>query len=294
MTPVPDRGTVAITGASGGVGSRVIRALTRIDPSRTVVALARDPSRAVGSKSGTVRAAYADYDDLDSLVAALNGSSALIFISSDGDIETMTRHHRNVLSALLVSEVEHVVYTSIIDIGAHSPFYYTPVHRETEKLLRDTGISFCFARTSVFADFFFTTFLTPALETGAVELPLLKGSISLVTRDDVAEALAAASYRKVTGELTLTGPAALDRQEIERAMQTAGAHSVSLLTVDDQRYRREAQISGMPPWLIEAFSSLFRSIEQGGFSEVSGDIERLLGHPPAIFSSFLRRALTGG
>jgi NAD(P)H dehydrogenase (quinone) len=294
MTSVRERRTIAITGASGGVGSRVIRALTRIDPSRTVVALAREPSRVAESESGTVHAAYADYDDVDSLIAALDGSSSLIFISSDGDIEMMMRHHRNILSAVLVSEIEHVVYTSIIDIGARSPFYYTPVHRETEKLLRDTGISCCFARTSVFADFFFTTFLKTAIKTGAVELPLSKGSISLVTRDDVAEALAAASFREKIGELAFTGPAALDRQAIEEAMRSACVQSVSLSMIDEMSYRLQAEKFGISAWLIEAFSSLFHSIERGGFSEVSGDIEGLLGYPPATFSSFLRCARVRG
>jgi NAD(P)H dehydrogenase (quinone) len=209
-----ERRSVAVTGAAGGIGSRVIRALTSIDSSRTVVALARDPSRVLKPESGTgtVRPAYADYDDIDSLIAALDGSSSLIFVSSDGDIETMLRHHRNVLSVLAAVALEHVVYMSIIDIAIDSPFYYAPVHRETEELLRGTGIPCCFARTSVFADFFFATFLKSALEVGVVELPMMNGSISLVTRDDVAEALAAVSVREVNGELALTGPAALHRQ----------------------------------------------------------------------------------
>jgi len=80
------------------------------------------------------------------------------FISSDGDRETLMRHHRNVLAALVATDIEHIVYMSIIDIDVDSPLYYAPIHRETEILLRDTGIACCFARTSVFADFFFTTF----------------------------------------------------------------------------------------------------------------------------------------
>ncbi len=50
----------------------------------------------------------------------------------------------------------------------------------------------------------------------------------------------------------------------------------------------------MPPWLIEAFSSLFRSIERGGFSDVSADVERLLGRQPATFESFLASAPISG
>jgi NAD(P)H dehydrogenase (quinone) len=289
-----ERRSVAVTGAAGGIGSRVIRALTSIDSSRTVVALARDPSRVLKPESGTgtVRPAYADYDDIDSLIAALDGSSSLIFVSSDGDIETMLRHHRNVLSVLAAVALEHVVYMSIIDIAIDSPFYYAPVHRETEELLRGTGIPCCFARTSVFADFFFATFLKSALEVGVVELPMLNGSISLVTRDDVAEALAAVSVREVNGELALTGPAALHRQEIEGAVRSAYGCPLSVSAIGEDSYRLQMRKAGMAPWRMEAFSTMFRSIEQGRFSDVSGDIEQLVGHRPATFSSFLSTSTT--
>jgi NAD(P)H dehydrogenase (quinone) len=63
---------------------------------------------------------------------------------------------------------------------------------------------------------------------------------------------------------------------------------------DEASCRLQAEKSGMPPWLIEAFSSLFRSIERNRFSEVSGDIGRLLGRQAEPFSSFLSSALISG
>src|SRR5712692_7620756 len=42
------------------------------------------------------------------MITALDGSSSLIVVSSDGDTETMRRHHRNILDAIGESDVEHI------------------------------------------------------------------------------------------------------------------------------------------------------------------------------------------
>ncbi len=72
-------------------------------------------------------------------------------------------------------------------------------------------------------------------------------------------------------------------------MRSAWARSISLSAIDDESYRLQAKASGMTPWLIDAFSSLFRSIEEGRFSAVSRNIARLVGHQAAMFSSFLSK-----
>src|SRR5262245_11226913 len=109
--------TIAVTGATGGVGSRVLR---HVD--------ARPITRAV-----------ADYDDPAALRRAFRGVGTLVFISSDGDGEVMRRHHEHVVAAVAGAGVEHVVYTSVIDIAPDSPFYYAPIHRDTEAGLTATG-----------------------------------------------------------------------------------------------------------------------------------------------------------
>jgi hypothetical protein len=68
-----------------------------------------------------------------------------VFISSDGVAEAMLRHHHNVIAAARDAEVEHVVYTGIIDTRPGSGFYYASVHRETEAALGATGIPLCLA-----------------------------------------------------------------------------------------------------------------------------------------------------
>jgi uncharacterized protein YbjT (DUF2867 family) len=130
---------IGVTGATGGVGSRVLRRLLARPELEPVVALARRPDAVPRAPGLTVR--HADYDDPASLRAALAGLGSLVFVSSDGQVEPMRRHHRHVVAAAMEAGVEHVVYTSIIDVAPDSRFYYSAPHRETEALLAGSGIA---------------------------------------------------------------------------------------------------------------------------------------------------------
>lgn len=112
---------IAVTGASGNVGGAVVRGL--LDAGHTnVLALVREPSRAVDlDRVAAVRRA-ADYASRKEMAAALTGVGTLVFVSSDGEAAPMLVHHINVLDAAVRAGVEHVVYLSILDIEADSPF----------------------------------------------------------------------------------------------------------------------------------------------------------------------------
>jgi NAD(P)H dehydrogenase (quinone) len=274
---------IGVTGASGGVGSRVVRRLLEREDPEPVVALARRPY-AVPSTAG-LTARHADYDDASSLRAAFAGLGSLVFISSDGSVEPMRRHHEHVVAAAIEAGVEHVVYTSIVDIAPDSRFYYSPPHRETEALLAASGIARCLARTSIFADFFTSTWVEPALAEGTLALPAGSGRMSLVTRDDVARALAAAAATRREGIVDLTGPAALSAHE------AAQASALRYIPLDEPAYRDRLAGEGAPGWLIEAFTTMFASVRGGRFEVVSPDGPELTGEPHQPFEEFVRQAV---
>ena len=278
---------IGITGATGGVGSSVIRHL-RTAGRNDLVALARRPEALTPAPGLTAR--HADYDHPDTLTAALRGLHTLVMISSDGTAETMTRHHRNLITAARGTGI-HIVYTSILDIAPDSRFYYAPGHQETEALLADHP--HCLARTSVFADFFTDTWLEDATRTGELALPLGDGpdtaGQSLIARDDVARALAAAATARTEGVLHLTGPENLTGAQIAAIAAEALGKPLQYQPIEDEVYRGRLAAEGEPDWLIEAYASMFRSVREGRFAAAPGDVERLTGTPPTPLGDFLRR-----
>ena len=240
---------IGVTAARGGVGSRVLRQL--------------------GPDAVGLTRPHADYEDPAGLRRAFAGIDTLVFVSSDGIVESVRRHHENVIAAAVDAGVEHIVYTSIIDIAPDSRFYYAAVHRDTEALLAQSGLRHCLARTSIFADYFASEWLRPA-----VAVPAGTGRMSLVTRDDVAGAVAAAARSRREGVLNVTGPEALTAAEI------AAIAGVPHEPIDEAEYRR--RMAGEPDWLIEAYTSMFRSVREGRFALVSPDAA-----PQQSFADFL-------
>jgi NAD(P)H dehydrogenase (quinone) len=268
---------IGVTGATGGVGSRVVRHLLARAERPAVAALARRPDAVAPAAGLTVR--HADYDDPASLRAAFAGLRTLVFVSADGVAEKVHRQHEHVLAALTAAGVERVVYTSILDVAPDSRFYYSAGHRETEDRLAASGARTCFARTSIFADFFVETWLAG----GELAISAGDGGMSLVTRDDTARAVAVAAATDIDGVIDVTGPQALTAAEV------AAIAGLPHAPLDDAGYRRRLVAEGNPDWLVEAFASMFTSVREGRFAAVAADVERLTGQPPEPFAAFPAR-----
>ena len=277
--------TVAVTGASGGVGSRVVRHLLDLEAAAPVVALTRTPE-AIPKRPG-LTALYASYEEPASLRDSFSAVDTLVFISSDGVAEPMRHHHTSVVSAAIEAGVGHIVYTSILDVSPDSRFYYAPVHRETEAMLAGSGISHAVARTSIFTDYFVSAWVGPALADGALLLPAASARMSLVSRDDVARALAKLAVRRTPGIVELTGPAALTGTEICQLTSAATGRKLRYVPPGDAEYRARLAREGSPDWLIEAYSTMFESVRAGRFQTVSADIRELTGAPPQSYADFI-------
>jgi NAD(P)H dehydrogenase (quinone) len=268
---------IGVTGATGGVGSRVVRHLLARADRPAVAALARRPDAVAPAAGLTVR--HADYDEPASLREAFAGLRTLVFVSADGVAETVRRQHEHIVAAIAAARVEHVVYTSILDVAPDSRFYYSAGHRETEAWLGQSGARTCFARTSIFADFFRETWLAG----GELAISAGDGGMSLVTRDDTARALAAAAAADLDGIVDITGPDALT------AAAVAATAGIRYSALDDAEYRRRLVAEGNPGWLVQAFASMFTSVREGRFAAVADDVARLTGQPQQPFADFLTR-----
>lgn len=120
--------TILVTGATGFVGSAVLRKL--LERGQQVVALARPGSDRRNLEGLSVRVAEGDLTDRASLKAALKGCSGLFHVAAD--YRLWTRHpermfaanvegSRNILLAAADAGVSRMVYTSsVATLGIHS------------------------------------------------------------------------------------------------------------------------------------------------------------------------------
>ncbi|MFH8491983.1 NAD(P)H-binding protein [Streptomyces longisporoflavus] len=269
---------IAVTGAAGGLGGRVVQLLSGRD-GVDVVAITRRRLSAGALQPG-VEVAVADYADPPALRAALRGVDTLVFVSSDGPDARMLLHHRNVIAAAAAERVGHVAALSSIDADAASPFCYAVVNHLTEALLRATGIPYSIARASLYIEFF-QHWLTRARSSGLLQLPAADGRISLVARDDVARALTALA----TGEPTcrhhdITGPDVAGLAGIAAVAAQAWGRPIAYQGIPPETFHTQTAATGLDPWWGYAFSSLFASVREQRWDRVCDHYTRLTGRLP--------------
>jgi NAD(P)H dehydrogenase (quinone) len=104
---------IAVTGASGQIGSQVVRLLAG-EQAHQVVALSRrvPPS---GRWPAGVSARAAGYADPEALSTALRGADTLVSVSSDGPVAQVMAHHHTVIRAARASGVAHIAALSGLD-----------------------------------------------------------------------------------------------------------------------------------------------------------------------------------
>jgi NAD(P)H dehydrogenase (quinone) len=284
---------ILVTGASGYIGGAILRKLQSLGVE--TVAMARDPEAARWWLPSGTAIRVADYEDSPALRRAFTGADQIILVSSDGDARAVMRHHANAISAAAAAGPSRIVFMSIVDIDAESPFYYAPVYRDAERRLAASGVPSTIVRCGLYSDFIFDHWLKPAIESGEVRLPAGQGPVTPISREDVARAIVAIATRPGTRgrSYAVTGHRALSLDEVVAAFSEVAGRPMRYSLSPRSDYLAWALAHLEDPW-PHAFSTLCESIGEGRFGRVSNDFAELVGHEPESFCQYLRRSFRAG
>jgi NAD(P)H dehydrogenase (quinone) len=275
---------IAVTGASGTVGRRVVDLLAA-DNEHDVVAVSRRPAPELAPRAVSVRA---DYADLTALTLAFAGADTLVFVSSDGVAVDVLHHHANIVRAARDAGVGHIVALSGLDADVTSPFCYAVTYGHTEQLLHASGCALSIVRTSIFTEFFVQAFLREARQRGEVRLPAEDSRVSLLSRTDVSRCLAALAVSSPTTRVReLTGPAALDMHDVAAQAAHSWRTPISYVDITPADFQRELAADDLDPWWCYAFSSMFASIRLHRWEKVTGEVFEITGHQPVTLGEVL-------
>ncbi len=273
---------LAVTGSTGGLGSRVARRLAASHLEQRL--LVRDASRAPRF-DGAVAVTFEDYEHHDSAVEALRGVTTLFMVSAAENAERL-RQHFAFVDAAAEAGVRHVVYTSFAGAAADSTFTLGRDHHHTEQHIRESGMEWTFLRDNLYLDFF------PHLvgDDGVIRGPAGDGVVAAVTRDDVAASAAevlAKADAHAGSTYVMTGPEAITMAQVAETIARAQGREVTFHdeTVEEayeSRKRWEA-----PDWQYDAWVSTYTAIAAGEMAHVSDDVLRLTGRRPASLEDFL-------
>lgn len=141
---------IAITAASGQLGSEIVKATCSLVGKENVIGLARTPAKA--AELG-VEVRKGDYNNQEELATSLRGVDTVLLVSGMDAPDKRISQHRNVIEAAKTAGVTKIVYTSVQ--GADEGTTFSPViqsNRQTEQDIRDSGLQWAIGRNGIYIE----------------------------------------------------------------------------------------------------------------------------------------------
>ncbi|WP_096086835.1 SDR family oxidoreductase [Agaribacterium haliotis] len=141
---------IAVTAASGKLGSAIVKAVRELKSREDLIALARTPAKV---QSLGVEVRPGDYNDKQALKQSLQGIDTVLLVSGMGEPKKRIGQHRNVIDAAKDAGVKKIVYTSVQ--GAEAGTAFSPViqsNRQTEADIKASGLQWVIGRNGIYIE----------------------------------------------------------------------------------------------------------------------------------------------
>ena len=274
---------IAVTGSTGGLGSRVARRLAKRGVRQRLVV--RDAARAPQLPHAEVVAARG-YSDGEGMQAALVGVDRLLLVPA-GESPDRVEEHATAIRAAAAAGVRHITYFSIARADEATSFPLALAHARTEQVVRASGLDFTFLRMNMYMDFL--PYLVGA--DGVIRGPAAEGRLAAVSRDDLADVATAVltSDGHANAVYDVSGPEALSLHEAAAVLSETCGRSISYHPETHEEARVSRAGTGQP-WQIEAWIGSYVAMAEGMFAGTSDVVRQLAGHDPETLTTFLSRS----
>lgn len=141
---------IAVTSASGQLGSAIVEQLIKEIGKDNVIGIARTPEKA---QHLGVEIRQGDYNNPQDFDKAFQGVDTALLVSGMDVPQKRIQQHRNVIEAAKQNDVRKLVYTSII--GSEEGNTFSPVvrsNRQTEQDIMDSGLNWAVGRNGLYIE----------------------------------------------------------------------------------------------------------------------------------------------
>jgi uncharacterized protein YbjT (DUF2867 family) len=144
---------IVLTGATGGLGSQVLKSLLTLVPPSTLRISTPDPRKVPAHiHASGAQIVRGDYGDPASLDAAFAGAGCVLLVSYPSIAhDERVRMHTTAIDAAKRAGVRHVFYTSL----AFDPAGGAAVmraHRDSEAYLKASGLTYTIIREGIYSE----------------------------------------------------------------------------------------------------------------------------------------------
>jgi len=283
---------IVVTGASGQLGRLVVEFLLQRLPAGQIVAAVRNPQKVADLAARGVQVRQADYTDPASLCRAFAGADKVLLISGN-EIGQRVPQHAAVIEAAQAAGVTRLLYTSLLHADV-SPLALADEHRQTERLIRDSGLEYVLLRNGWYTENYLAS--VPAALSHQVLLGCAgSGRIASAARADYAEAAAIVlTQPQASGTVyELAGDETYTLAEFAAAIGEAAGTQISYQDLPQAEFAAVLEQAGLPAGFAQLLSDSDVGASQGGLFDEAGDLRRLLGHATTSWREMVRSAVAG-
>ena len=281
-----------MTGASGRYGRLATEKLIAQGRARDLILITRTPAKLADCAQAGCEVRYGDFDRPESLRAALRGADKLMLISGTR-VGARVRQHRAAIDAAVAADVRHIIYTSFVNVEPANPAIVTIDHRETEILIRASGLAFTFLRDAHYADAMILNAGPGFIASGVWLTSTQGGREAMVWREDCVDCAVAVLTEDGHENKTypVTGPNRESFAEVAAMLAELTGRPIRLVETDDAGMYAHFDALGIPrepvddqtvagiPWNSDDMVSFERAIREGFLDVCTDDVRRLTGRP---------------
>ena len=280
--------SILVTGASGNIGSEVVKQLLVVAPAVSIKAAVHSRQNVKKVKDGDrVKVIPIDYNESDTLRQALKDVDKLFLLTPD--VPNAPDLASNAVTEAKKAGIRHIVKQSVMGADLEADVGTMRLHRQVEKIIEQSGIPYTFLRPNEFMQNFIN-FHSPSIKgNNAFYIPLEDAKVSLVDVRDIA----AVAVKSLTDEdlhknktYLITGPEALSYHQVAEILSNRIGRKINYVNISDEEARAAMKEIGMSDWLINTVSELSDYFRKGKASEISSAVEEVTGNKPISFSQF--------
>ncbi len=287
--------TILVTGATGTVGSEVVKQLASSDQRGQSVIRAAIHSQNKADKfksdNKTVEIVNFDYNKPDTIADALDHIDTLFLV-------TLPTPNMANISSSLVKEakkngVKYIVKLSVMKADAEPGFTVGRLHRQEEKIIEESGIPYTFLRPTSFMQSFVNFYSQTIKTQNAFYLHAGDVKFSFVDVRDIAavavKLLTKNGSQHKNKAYGLTGQEALSYTQAAEILSKETGKKISYIDIPEEDARKGLKQIGFEDWLIDAVIEGFNYFITGGYgSQRTTVVEQVTGRRPILFAQFAK------
>ena len=270
---------ILVTGASGTVGSEVVKALGIGGAKVRAGYRSRPQNIPTGVESVAL-----DFDERDTVAAALMGVETVFLLSN------MVEPEKKVVDEAKRAGVKRIVKLSV-NGAADEKFTFARWHRGVEKHIEGSGLAWTFLRPSGFMQNFFNYMGETIRKQSAFYTATgTKGAGAHIDARDIGVVAA----RVLTGKghdgkaYELTGPRAINYDEAAQILSKAVGREIKHVSITPEQFKQGALQMGMPEPYVDALVDLDRAYATGTLTQATPAVKQLTGRDPITFEQFAK------